>query len=93
MVADADADGRSFDVIYDSKCEVSGKAGGGDHTTVTAAERDEDEMEEECSEEDGVAEERVLSVSVAPCVSCATRLNLARCWFKGDRHPEVKRHC
>lgn len=91
----ADVDGQSFDVIYDSKCEVSNKAGGGgDDTTATAAaERDEDAVKEECTEEDGVAADRVLSVSVAPCVSCATRLNIARCWFKGDRHPEVKRHC
>lgn len=46
-------------------------------------------------EEDGVVANRVVSVAVtSPCVSCAARLNLARCLFKVPLHSEVRvREC
>lgn len=42
-------------------------------------------------EEDGVEADRVVSVAdISPCVSCAARLNLARCLFKVSLHLEVR---
>lgn len=44
-------------------------------------------------EEDGIEADRVVPVSdTAPCVSCAARLNLARCMFRTSRHAEVRKH-
>ena len=82
MIAGADAEGRSYDVIFDNTETTSGRGGGGDETQYGG--------EEEDDEEDGVRADRIVSLSLAPCVSCAARLNLARCRFKGGRHTEVR---
>ena len=76
MVSDAEDDGRSYDVIYD-KTDLNGNGDG------VGADEEEDE-------EDGLAAERVLTVSISPCVSCAARLNLARCSFRKGEHAEVR---
>lgn len=77
MVSDAEDDGRSYDVIYDETNP------NGDGVRMGGSDEEEDE-------EDGVAAERIVTVSLYPCVSCATRLNLARCSFRRGRHAEVR---
>lgn len=41
-------------------------------------------------EEDGVTAEWIVTLPISPCLSCAARLNLARCSFKVSRHQEVR---
>ncbi|CAM9472260.1 unnamed protein product [Laminaria digitata] len=82
MVSDAEDDGRSYDVIYD---ETDPNANG-DGVGMGGADEEEDE-------EDGVAATRVVTVSLSPCVSCAARLNLARCSFRKGEHAEVVEAC
>lgn len=79
MVSDAEDDGRSYDVIYDE----TDASGNGDGVRIGGPDEEEDE-------EDGVAAERVVTVSLSPCVSCAARLNLARCSFRSGGHAEVR---
>lgn len=79
MVSDAEDDGRSYDVIYDE----TDPNGSGDGVGMGGPDEEEDE-------EDGVAAERVVTVSLSPCVSCAARLNLARCSFRNGGHAEVR---
>ena len=79
MVSDAEDDGRSYDVIYDE----TDPSGNGDGVRMGGPDEEEDE-------EDGVAAERVVTVSLSPCVSCAARLNLARCSFRNGGHAEVR---
>lgn len=50
----------------------------------------DDDSEDGEDEENGVGTERVVTLSMSPCVSCAARLNLGRCYFKEARHPEVR---
>lgn len=76
MVSDAEDDSRSYDVIYD-ETDLNGNGDG------VGADEEEDE-------EDGVAAERVVAVSLSPCVSCAARLNLARCSFRKGEHAKVR---
>lgn len=47
----------------------------------------------EDDEENGVEAGRVVSMSLSPLVSCAARLNLARCCFRAARHAEVSPAC
>lgn len=75
MVSDANDEGKSFDIIYDD-------------TTFDAV--GSGAVGEEDDEEDGVAADRVVATSISPSLSCAARLNLARCAYRGGRHAEVQ---
>lgn len=82
MVSDSNDDGRvSYDVIYD---ENSPSRKANEDLDAAAEEEDDDE-------EDGVEADRVVPVSISPCLSCAARLNLARCWFRKGKHNEVNK--
>lgn len=51
----------------------------------------DEEDGEDGDEEDEVTADRITAAPrAAPCVSCAARLNLARCRYKEARHPEVR---